>query len=154
SGERVVSNDVDVNIVAESVVSAATVRDNSVIDGLALLVERSHPDEPWLLRQYNTSKPLGAWYGESLPLRVRPIVAQKAFFATESFDHFFERWLVWSGGAAVLARAFAYGRPSDRVVEAPLPPGSRLLECAVDFGQDAIEVFAIEHGVDLVCAAL
>jgi hypothetical protein len=153
SGEPLHSNEVAFTVSPDPVLCAAVVRDNPVIDGLALLLQRSHPGEPWLLRQYNTAKPLGAWYGEGLPIVKRPAVAQRAFFSTQSFDHFFERWVVASEGVRVVAEAFASGRASGAQREAPLPPNWRLLDDAVDLGGGAVDVFAIVDGRDIVCAS-
>jgi len=152
-GRVIASNEAELTVVPDTVVSVAIVRDDPILDGLAVLLERSG-GAPWVLRQYNTPRPLAAWYCEVLPVPERPILAQRAYFSTQSFDHFFDRWVLWVQASRIVARAFSSGRAAGRAVEAPIPPSWRCLEIAIDQGDGALEVFAIADGTDVVCASL
>jgi len=149
-GERVVSNRETVAVLEAPVSSAFALRDNPVIDGLALLIEGADPEQPYLLRQYGAPRPLGAWYTAALPCRSRPTVARPTYLDTSSFDPFFERWVSWRDGDALVARQFTSGLPTGAEFAAPLPPEARLLATACDHGAARLEVFALV-GAELVC---
>jgi hypothetical protein len=149
-GERVTSNQEALEVLEEPVASTFAVRDNPVIDGLAVVIERAHPEQPFLLRQYNASRPLGAWYSVVLPCRTPPSLARPTYFDPSSFDHFFERWVIWRDGDVLVARQLTSGVPSGTAFEAPFPPQARLLATACDHGPGRLEVFAL-LGPELVC---
>jgi hypothetical protein len=149
-GERVVSNREAVEVRADPVSSVLAVRDNPVIDGLALLIERADAEHPFLLRQYGATRPLGAWYSADLPFQSRPTLARPTYFDTSSFDPFFERWLIARHGGALVARQLTSGAPTGAVFEAAFPPEARLLATACDHGAGRLDVFAL-LGPELVC---
>jgi hypothetical protein len=143
-GVQVRSNEVELEVTSEAVLSAHAQRSNPVLDGLLLLLTRDHADAPFVMRQYNYSKPLGAWYCEGLPIAQAPIVAHPTYFATDSFDHFFQRWIVFRDGENVVAAHFMNGKATGARVEAPLAASCRLLPVACDHGAGRLELFAVE----------
>ncbi len=150
---QLTSNELELELTAEAVLWARASRDNPVLDGLALLLERDNAKQPFILRQYNHAKPLAAWYGEAVQVAAaKPTLARPTYFATESFDHFFQRWLVFLERESVVAQAFVNGKPSGARLEAPFPPGHRLLPSACDHGAEGLELFAVA-GAELVAFA-
>jgi hypothetical protein len=143
-GARVTSNEVELEVTREAVLAARAQRNNPVLDGLSLLLTRDKTEAPFLLRQYNHAKPLGSWYCEGLPIAEAVIVAHPTYFATDSFDHFFERWIVFRDGENVVAAHFMNGKPTGARLEAPLPASARLLPVACDHGAGRIELFTVE----------
>ncbi|MCP3869537.1 MAG: hypothetical protein GY703_15855 [Gammaproteobacteria bacterium] len=131
---RAVSSIEDLVIMAEEVESLVAVRDNPVMDGLTLLIGASLGGESrLLLRQHGYQRPLSAWYSEPLDLNTGaelPFLASPAYFRTDSFEHFFERWLIVPEGGRVEARRYCWGRASGERFQADLPASGRLLRVA------------------------
>ncbi len=143
-GEHIRSNEVELEVTSETVLSARTQRNNPVLDGLLLLVTRDDANAPFVMRQYNYSEPLGSWYCEGLPIAEPVIVAHPTYFATDSFDHFFERWIVFRDGEKVVAAHFMNGKPTGARLEAPFAASWRLLPSACDHGAGRVELFVVE----------
>ncbi len=152
-GVQVRSNEVELEVTRDAVLSAHAQRSNPVLDGLLLLLARDDAKAPFVMRQYNYSKPLGSWYCESLPIAEQAIVAHPTYFSTDSFDHFFQRWIVFRDGENVVAAHFMNGKPTGARLEAPLALHWRLLPTACDHGAGRVELFALE-GEQLLALAL
>lgn len=115
-----------IEVSTAALASVSALRDNPVLDGLALLLRA---DNTWTLRQHNTRRPLAAWYSRVLDPAppAGAFLASPAFFRTDSFEHFFEKWLIWSAEGLVQARHYQWGRAEGDLLSVPLPRGLRLL---------------------------
>lgn len=155
----ITSNEVELEISSQAVVSARALRDNPVLDGLALVLQAEAiesgkaPTSQLLLRQYNHAKPLAAWYGEALPVPPSAALARPTYFVTDSFDHFFQRWFVWLEGDRVVAQAFVNGKPTQARMAAPFPSDLRWLPTALEHVGGRLELFAL-RGTELVAFEL
>ena len=143
---------------AESLRGVAMVRDNPVLDGLALLLETERDGQRRVyLRQHGTNRPLAAWYCASVELDgslPHASLATNNFFTTDSFDPFFRKWLVWTQGDHVHARVFMWGAPSEPPRRAPLPAGMQRLSSVIVTEADELLVFFWDGQGQIDCAAL
>jgi hypothetical protein len=149
----VVSNRVGVEIRPVSVRSLSWLRDNPVLDGSTFLFGCSGADPAWVLRLYNTGRPLVGWFSEPLdaPGGSRVTIARRSYFSTATFDPFFEHWLLWQDGPELSRVLLRNGRPSGDVTRAVLPVEFRLLSEPADFGQAQLEVYALEPSGTVAC---
>jgi hypothetical protein len=148
----ITSNRVDLEIAPSSLRSLSWSRDNPVLDAATFLFGCSGT-HPWVLRSYNTARPLAGWFSEGLdlPVESRVTVARRSYFSTATFDHFFEHWLVWQGGRELSRVLCRNGRVSGPVETATLPDGFLLLSNPADFGQGKLEVHALGASGDVAC---
>jgi hypothetical protein len=63
------------------------------------------------VRQYNTSRPLAAWYAHpvDVPESTQPLLATPTFFQTDSFEPFSRRWLVYQHAGDVVGQELYNG---------------------------------------------
>jgi hypothetical protein len=150
---------VPLRVVDTPVTRAEAVRYNPVLDGLTLLFEDGS-GTTWA-RLHNYRRPLASWYGQRLELppgTTGAFCATAGFFQTDSFDPFFETWVVFPHGEYVVARRFVRGVPTGEQRAAPAPPGALL--CRSAFYNLAGELFVffqwdgLLHGYRLDAAAL
>ncbi|MDQ2642321.1 MAG: hypothetical protein M3020_00795 [Myxococcota bacterium] len=149
----IVSNRVSVEIRPVSLRSLACLRDNPVLDGSTFLFGCSGAGPAWVLRLYNTGRPLAGWFSEALdvPVRSRVTVARRSTFSTASFDPFFEQWLLWQDGPELSRVLLRNGSPSGAVTTALLPVGFQLLSEPAGFGQGGLEVYALDASGNVAC---
>lgn len=153
SGAVIASNEVELEVLPASVLTARALRDNPVLDGLGVLLECAGSQAPYVFRQYNTSRPLAPWYGRALPIAStnRPVLAQASYFDARSFDHFFVRWFLFEDEGKVTALPLQWGKPGAPTRLGELPPNCRLLSSALDRGSGVLECFALRSDGALVC---
>jgi hypothetical protein len=152
-GSSVRSNTVIAPVQARPVQALSLDRSNPVLDGLCLLLESPGADGPERrLRLYNTSRPLAPWFSAPLPAlgSEPPVLATPNFFLTDTFDHFFLRWLVAVSENTLRALKFASGVFTGQAREAPLPAGRRLV-AAIQQVNDELLVFLRGPGGELEC---
>jgi hypothetical protein len=148
-----------VHVDPEPIGTLETLHENPVIDGLALLATTgSGGAHRYYLRQHNFSRPLAAWYSERIleaeRIDLAPFVASPSYFRTETFDHFFLRWVLWGEAGRIHARRFVFGRPAPEHRAALLPPGEMLLRYAHHTADDRIFLFFRTADGRLVCYRL
>jgi hypothetical protein len=152
-GSSVRSNTVIVPVQARQVQALALDRSNPVLDGMCLLLESPGADGPELrLRLYNSSRPLAPWFSTLLPAlgSQLPVLATPNFFLTDTFDHFFLRWLVTVDEGKLRALKFSSGLSTGREREAALPVGRRLI-AAIQGVNDELLVFLRGPSGELEC---
>ena len=124
------------------------VRDNPVLDGLTVLVEAE--DGTTWGRLHNPERPLAAWWNR--PLGLPPgtrgaFCATSGFFTTESFGPFFSTYVVFQHGSYVVARHFAWGKPSGLQHAAVVPGRGRLIKSAIRTKARELLVFFWSDGL-------
>lgn len=112
----------------------ASDRDNPILDRLDLLLTTKGDGAPraWL-RQFNPSRPLGAWYNEPVPMlpgATNPFCAAAAYRQTESFEPTMRRWIVWQNGEQLQAAQLSEGKPTGIGRRGKAPAGRQLLRQA------------------------
>jgi hypothetical protein len=147
-----------IHVTEDPLLSISAVRDNPVLDSLTLLMEADTSDgTAYFLRQHNYNRPLGAWYScrilnDDQPQD--PFIASAAFFQTEEIRPAYRKWIVWTQGAAVQARRYQNGQPSDEVRSADLPEGASLIRSAVVTRDDKLYIFLWNAAGRLECHRL
>jgi hypothetical protein len=147
------SNALDVTVQEAQVERVSLARNNPILDGVTLLLESG--DGKWRQRLYNTRRPLAAWYGEELPVPVgaQPMLATPTYFRTDSFDHFFTRWLLFVDEGELSALLLVNGRASADVRSAVLAPGQRVLAALSPAPARVLVFLSSAHG-ELTCHEL
>ena len=142
---RLEAGPIPIRVSEDPVRSLTVVRDNPVLDGLAMLFEADgETGTEFYLRMHNYSKPVGAWW--SAPILAGedaegPFCATANFFQAESVDQFDLRWVVWTSGGSVHARCFDEGEATGRIRTASLPEDCTLIRQAVRTIEDELYVF-------------
>jgi hypothetical protein len=140
--------------IREAVLDAVTIlRDNPIFDALTFLFRSGEgPDSRYFLRLHGRKRPLAARYVGRI-LNGAPVqdvfCATMASFASDSFDHFYQRWVLWRQGRTLHAQAFDRGQPiSESAKSAEIPRGMRILPFAYCEGNEGLFVLGYdEYGV-------
>ena len=123
-------------------------RDNPVIDGTALLFRTSFGAT--YLRQHTHRTPLAAWYSAPA-VDVRPrgdvFFATAAFFRTDTFAWFSDRWVLRTEPGVIEARLFRDGKPTGERRRAPLPERGTLLRSAGRTDSEELILFFQSNGL-------
>lgn len=145
---NVASAKVPLRVTDVAVTRMASLRDNPVLDGLTVLVEAA--DGSTWGRLHNVDRPLAAWWNRRMELppgTTGAFAASSGFFQTASFGPFFETWLLFLHGGYVVARCFAWGKPTGEQRAALLPARGRLLPSAVRTATRELLVFFWSDGL-------
>lgn len=145
-----------IRVKEDPLVALSAVRDNPVLDGLALLLEaEGESGTEYYLRQYNYARPVGAWYSSRILAGQEPqgppYCATCNFLQTESLDAFFEKWVLWTAAGELRARRYDFGAPTDRYRAAPIPEGRSALRAAIRTLEDDLYVFFLTESGLLEC---
>ena len=133
-------------------------RDNPILDGVALLFEvygQSGPE--YYLRLHNYSRPFGAWFSGRVFAGHRPavpFVASTNFYQTASTDPFFEKWVLGVIDEVLVARLYSRGRFTGQVRSARLPEGSTVVRSAFRDAAGNLFVFLWSAEGQLECHRL
>jgi len=123
-----------IRVQRDPLASIAALRDNPVLDGLALLIETEREGGPeYFLRHHNYARPLGAWYSSRIlegENAEAPFCASSNFRQTDSLDPFFQVWVIWTSAGQLRARRFDRGAATDLFRSVPIPEGRTLLRSA------------------------
>jgi hypothetical protein len=147
SGVSLVSNTVAVSVSRVDIGSVLTQHANPVLDGTAVLFETPGGLH---LRQHNHARPLAAWYTRWLDLRANPGSASLVspnYFNTDTFDHFFSKWVLYEEGTDIVAREHLWGLPAEGVRRAPRPEAGALCKASFLTPSGDIFVFFQSPGV-------
>jgi len=146
-----------IHVAGDTLAGIQPLRDNPVIDGTALMLKANgHGKARYYLRQHNTGRPLAAWYCEPVNFgdgAEEPFCATPNFFCTDSFDHFFRKWILWRVGASLCAQELMSGIPQGKVRKADLPNGVTVLRSAYYTEEGDLHVFLIESSGKISCCA-
>lgn len=132
-------------------------RDNPVTDGLTVLLGESAPSGAVYLRLYNTASPLASWCSARIDgIAAETVVccARPNYFDPESFDPFFERWVVFRENRKVSARKYAGGQATGDVFSGVLPKNGTLLPAAYATRDSAVHIFFLTPKNELQCLRL
>ncbi|MFO0587367.1 MAG: hypothetical protein U0441_07505 [Polyangiaceae bacterium] len=139
---------VPVRVTDLGVTGVSLTRDNPVLDGATILAEGA--DGSVWGRLHNVDRPLAAWWNRRLELPPGTrgaFTAAAGFFQTDSFGPFFETWVLFQHGSHVVARCFAWGKPTGEQRAAPLPARGRLVRSAVRTATRDLYVFFWSDGL-------
>lgn len=148
AGVDAASAKVPLRVTDLAVTGATPVRDNPVLDGATLVFEAA--DGSVWGRLHNVDRPLAAWWNRRLELPPGTrgaFTAAAGFFQTDSFGPFFETWVLFQHGSYVVARCFAWGKPTGEQRAAPVPQRGRLLRSAVRGRSRELYVFFWSDGL-------
>lgn len=148
AGASATAPSIPLRVVDCPVAHAAALRDDPVLDGLGLLLQDDRGNA-WV-RLHNHQRPLAAWYNRRLELpagSTGAFLASSGFFQTESFDPFFDSWVVFEHGAYVVARRLRWGGPTGEQRAALLPGRGRLLRSAYRDRSGGLFVFFQSNGL-------
>lgn len=155
-GSVVRSNAVTVDVDAVQPEKAALVRDNPILDGTALLLGLARAGaKEWRVRLYNTRRPLAPWFcaAVALPESAEPLLATAAFFRTDTFDHFFDRWVVARELREVVALRLLNGEPTGEQRRAQLPANAARLLGAIVRPEQELLIFVETQQAEIECHA-
>ncbi len=123
-------------------------RDNPIIDGLCLIFYAKTNDRyDYYIRQYNYGRPLAAWYNEKILYSDKPLepfCATSNFFSSETFDHFFNKWVIWQQNENLNLIQLRWGK-KHREYSFPMPKKRFLLKYAFYNLKNEIYLFMFAH---------
>lgn len=146
AGVHVHSGPSSIRVTPDPIESVAVMRDNAVIDSLALLIAaKSETGPAWFLRQYNHNRPVAAWYSTRILADIatptQPFLASAAYFQTAEVDPAFRKCVVWTEGQTVHARFHQNGQPDPLTRSTILPDGANLVRFAFVRPGDDLHLF-------------
>jgi hypothetical protein len=133
-------------------------RDRAILDGIVLILEaRGAQGYEYYLRQHNFGRPLAAWYSERIleGVQVESVFcASAAFDDAETFDPFWDRWVLWRHRRTLSARLHRWGGALGEIRRAPFPEGRELVASAGQSLDGEVRVFFASPGGRLECYRL